>query len=370
MIDSDFNDIRPYRDNEVKDVLSDLISSDGFEQGIGFMTGRPSGKLSSNELEFLKSRMRSVNSVSQFQKEIVIELMLKPMITRTIKEITSSGLENLDDNVPYIYISNHRDITLDPALLNYVLIEAGKDTVEIAFGDNLLINDFVSTLIRINKSFIVKRGLSITEQLNASIKLSRYIYHTYSSGNSIWIAQREGRAKDGNDITNPAVLRMLTLSTRDSGISVADFFKDVKIVPVSISYEYDPCDSMKALELFRKSTDPAYKKNKNEDLLSISKGISGKKGRVHYAFGSPIDDRCDSEKEMAVRLDTEIQSNYRLWPSNYIAYDLINNTREYSDNYDSTDEELFNKRIERLNQEVKRILLMSYANPLINKSIK
>ncbi len=364
----DFDDIRPYRDHEVSGIMKRLAESPDFYQGIKFFMGQGTsqGNREDNILNSLKKQLLEIRTVKEFQEKIVIRLMLQPVIDNTIDELTCSGLENLSADENYLFISNHRDITLDPALANYHLHKNGFDTLEIAFGDNLLINNFISDLIRVNRSFIVKRDLPIVEQLKESIKLSKYIEYTLSEGNSVWIAQREGRAKDGNDFTNPAIIKMLHLSQRERGMELADYIKKLNIVPISISYEYDPCDRLKGLELFKKKKEELPGKSKRDDLVSMNLGIKGYKGRVHLSFGKPLKKELTSEKETALYLDREIQLNYRLWPSNYIAFDVLNRSGKYSGKYDQEEKNRFLERYKRLQPELQLIILEGYANPVKN----
>ncbi len=370
-MDSEFDDIRPFRDHEIESVIARMIESSDFISGIQLMTGTKitgaDGKVNITAVDFIKKKLRSLTTVKEFQDAVVIEMMLKPVVKNSIDELTSSGIERLSKGSAYLYISNHRDITLDPALLTYCLHEKSFDTLEIAFGDNLLINQFISDLIRINKSFIVKRELPIMEQLRESVHLSKYIYYTLSRGISVWIAQREGRAKDGNDATNPAVIKMLTLSQKDGGIPAGEFIQKLNIVPVSVSYEYDPCDKMKGLELFRKQSDSSHEKKTGDDLASINMGITGYKGRVHYSFSEPLTERFSNEKEAANALDRAIISGYRLWPTNYIALDELNGTAKYSGFYSVEEKEKFLERYKRLQPGIRSIILEAYANPVINR---
>lgn len=369
-----FDDIRPYRDNEVEKVLHQLINSEGFEKGLHILMGKYLSFYKDDEKQELllnvKEKLNNIKSVGDFQNEIVLKFMLLPMIKSTIDSVSNSGLENLSKDEAYLYIGNHRDITLDPALLNYYLINNGFDTVEIAFGDNLLINDFVSHLIRLNKSFIVKRNLPLVKQLDAAIHLSKYIFHTINRKRSVWIAQREGRAKDGNDVTNPAVISMLYLSQRDGGLSLGDYIKKVKIVPVSVSYEYDPCDRLKALEISKYRSSGQQNKNETDDLISMNQGITGYKGRVHYSVTKPVEITVTSDRDVAKAIDKAIQLSYFLWPTNYIAFDEQYETKNYSSFYNTEDRDKFEERLKRFSPEMKSIILEGYANPVKNHELQ
>ncbi len=367
-MDSDFNDIRPYRDHEVPEVMKRLTESSDFAQGMNFFMGRKAdNQLSPNEIETIKKTMLEIKTVDEFQMKIVMHLMFVPVIENSVDAITGSGLDKLAAYGNCLFISNHRDIALDPALQNYLLMKNNLNTFEIAFGDNLLISEFISDLIRINKSFIVKRNLPISELLESSIHLSKYIEYTHSRGNSVWIAQREGRAKDGNDFTNPAVIKMLTLSQREKGTGLTEFIKRMNVVPVAISYEFDPCDKMKGLELYKKMKTGESKKSALEDMASMNQGILGHKGRIHISFSKPLEGEFNTEKDVAEAVDRSIHSGYRLWPSNYIAYDTTRKGSKYADNYTDDEKKKFLDNYARMPEEVRQIVLEEYANPVVNR---
>lgn len=369
-----FDDIRPYRDNEVEKILQKLINGEDFEKALLILMGKYLSFYNDEEkrdlLLSLKEKLKHIKSVKDFQIDIVMKYMIEPMIRNTISEFTSSGLENISKDKAYLYIGNHRDITLDPTLLNYRLFNEGFDTVEIAFGDNLLINEFISHIIRINKSFIVKRNLPLMKQLDASIHLSKYIFYTITQERSVWIAQREGRAKDGNDVTNPAVISMLHLSQRDGGLSLPDFIRKIRIVPVSVSYEYDPCDRLKALEISRFRSTGQQEKSGTDDLISMNQGITGYKGRVHYSFTKPLDMAAANDRDVAKAIDRAIQLSYHLWPTNYLAFDELHGTRNYNSFYNSDDMATFEERLKRYSPDMKSIILEGYANPVRNHELQ
>jgi len=321
---TDFDDIRPYNDNEVRPVLDRLFRNDEF---IGAITRLRFPRLAS-PLGFalrplvravLRHQLVRVRDVHDFQK--IVERYVARMIASTTSSFTVSGLERLNRKQAYLFVSNHRDIALDPALVNYSLHHDNHDTVRIAIGDNLLTKDYASDLMRLNKTFIVKRSVKGPRELLAALrKLSAYIRHSITVDNhSVWIAQREGRAKNGIDQTEPAILKMFALSA-GKGVSVGAALVDLKIVPVSISYEYDPCDLMKARELYTLATAGSYQKAEGEDIASIAAGITGIKGDVHLAFGEPLSALPDTADEVAALLDRQIVSNYVLHPSSFFAY--------------------------------------------------
>ena len=368
-----FNDIRPYRDDEVEKILQKIINNEDFEKALLILMGKYLSFYKEDERKNLFSlfieKLNHVKTVNDFQKEVV-KYMLEPMIKGSIDSLTSSGIENLSKDEAYLYIGNHRDITLDPGLLNYALMSHGFETVEIAFGDNLLINEFVSHVIRINKSFIVKRNLPLIKQLDASIHLSKYIYCTITQKRSVWLAQREGRAKDGNDVTNPAVISMLYLSQRDGGLPLADFIKRIHLVPVAVSYEYDPCDRLKALEISKFRNTGQQEKGGTDDLISMNQGIAGYKGRVHYTVNEPLVMDVTNDRDVAKAIDRAIQLSYRLWPTNYLAFDELHNTKNYSSFYNDEDRNKFDERFKRFSPEMKFIVLEGYANPVKNHELQ
>jgi len=364
-----YDDIRPYRDNEVDSVLQLLTRSWDFENNLKILMGQYISFYSDEEqneiLVNIREVIKKIKTVDEFQSEIVLKYMLQPVIENTMDSFTESGFDTLSKNRGYLFVGNHRDITLDPALLNYRLYARGLEAAEIAFGDNLLINDFIAWMIRLNRSFIVKRNLPLVRQLEASTKLSGYIFYTINKGRSVWIAQREGRAKDGNDITNPAVISMLYLSQRGK-MPLADFINKLHLVPVAVSYEYDPCDRMKALEILKQKNTGEQVKSASDDLISMNRGITGYKGRVHYSASAPLDIGITNEKDIASAIDRAIQVSYHLWPSNYLAFDRLNSTANYRLCYTAADEVKFDERIKRLSPEIQSIIVNAYANPVKN----
>ncbi len=372
--DMNFDDIRPYQDDEVREVLNRLGKSEWLVSGIrtAFLPKLPRfiQKLVDMFLRsYLRRKFRSIYTVHDFQYKIIVDTFLHQFVVKkTISGLSYSGSENLEKGHSYLYISNHRDIVLDPALLNYVLNQSGLPLTQIAFGDNLMINQVVSDIIRINRSFIVKRNLPVREQILASLQLSAYIRHVLeNTSESVWIAQSPGRTKDGRDLTNPAVLKMIQLVDRARKIPFSEFTKRCSIVPVSISYEFDPCDRMKAWELYRKKIRGEHQKGKYEDLVSMIAGMKGFKGRVHYAFSKPISGEFGTDKELSDEIDKRIQMTYRLWSTNYLAYDMVKGSTIFEDRYDDSDRERLLKRFKNLPEGVKEILLHAYANPVVNK---
>lgn len=368
----DFKDIRPYTDEEMTPVLRRISQNDWLVSGIRSMMFPQCPEFLESLVEKLVQfdlwrRLRRIKTIDQFQRKIIIDQVLEYIVKKTVASVTSSGDENLDPDQPYLYISNHRDIAMDSALLNYVMVKKNKRIAEIAFGDNLLMNDFVSDLIRINRSFIVRRQLPLRERAKAALTLSRYVSYTIEQGHSVWLAQREGRAKDGNDRTNPAVIKMLYLGPRRERIPFEEFVERVNIVPVAVSYEFDPCDVLKARELHRTEKKGEYRKRKDEDLLSMYRGLSGWKGRVHVGFGEQIRGGFSRVEDLAAEIDRQIHNCYRLWPSNYIAHDELSGKEIREHSYTVEDVKRFMHRFRRESREVKSIALRIYANAVANK---
>lgn len=373
----DFESIRPYQDHEIQQVFERLRKETSFIELIGFLYPELPAR------KFL-DKMMQIKSIRQFQQK-VISPYIKEIIKNTTRGVTSEGLDQLNPDEAYLYISNHRDIILDPAILNVILFENGFDTTEIAIGDNLLIYPWITDLVKLNRTFIVKRNLPVRQMLENSTLLSKYIRHTLTKvGNSIWIAQREGRSKDGNDRTQLSLLKMLNISGEHE--SVAENFKELKIVPVSISYEYDPCDYLKALEFQHKRDNPDYVKTAEDDLKHMGAGLRGRKGRVHFAFGQPIENEFDQIKDvqsknekfeyLARLIDKHVHENYKLWPSNWVAWDILNENNEYINKYSSEEKQEFldyiEEHLDRIGEEgdrdfLRKTLFEMYANPVANK---
>jgi len=361
-----FDDIRPYRDDEVVAVIEKLINEKGLQVSIASLKMPRLYQLfpqlvCSIVKWSLKFRAQKFHNIEQIQIEVA--KYLHHLIKSSTAGFIFSGMDNFDHTKPALFISNHRDIVLDVALVNLALYKSGISTVEAAVGDNLLHQPWVADLMRINKSFIVKRNEENKRaMLKASKQLSAYIHDTVANRQqNIWIAQREGRAKDGIDKTNSALISMLLLN-RDKQIPIADYLAVLNIVPVSISYEFDPCDNDKAIELAEKEATGSYHKQEGEDLKSITQGLIGQKGRVHIEFCQPIKGDYPDSKAIAAAIDKEIISNYKLYNSNLVAHATLNH-----ENADNTVIEQLNKRMENLTEDQKRWLLTMYANPVYAK---
>jgi len=365
-LEDKYADIRPYNDNEVNASLARLMSDDAFIDVIAkynlprFLSAVPfiARPLVRSQL---RKKWGKVTSVEDVQNEVAT--YLDKLIKRTTSKVTFSGLDKLDPNQAYLFVSNHRDIVLDPALVNWGLYQHKMKTVRIAIGDNLLQIPYITELMRLNKSFIVKRSAKAPkEMLKALTQLSSYIYDSLMGGHSIWIAQKEGRAKDGFDQTDPALLKMLQLNGRKQKKEFSEYIKELKVVPVSISYQYEPCAIAKAKELYHKQQHGEYVKSVGEDILSIVEGFSTAKGHVHLAFGQPIESQCDSAEELANTIDQQIIDSFYLHPGNYIAGGCKESV------INSPDTATFEQRIAQVPEELKPLVLAMYAKPFHRKA--
>jgi hypothetical protein len=289
----------------------------------------------------------------------VVGVYVQHMINSTTTKFTYSGLENLDPTQNYLFVSNHRDIAMDPSFVNWALYSEKFKTVRIAIGDNLLSKPYVSDLMRMNKSFIVKRSVTgVREMMKSLSHLSDYICSSLKEDSSIWIAQREGRAKDGFDKTEPAIIKMFYVNGKKEKIPFAEYIKSLNIVPVAVSYEFDPCDQQKARELYAKAESGKYYKSEFEDIESIVSGIIGQKGHVHVGFGVPLIGDFDNADEVAEEIDMQIYKNYHLHPSNLIA------AEQDVDSINADDIATFNARIQAIKPELQETVLKMYANPV------
>ena len=384
-IPEEFDEIRPYEPEEMKQAFDDLLNDRQFQVLLkGFVPWLP--KSLRNGL--LRLAFIGVKTPLDFQLRF-----MKPIVNYVIRKHTdgctfdNSSLDlskntqhsTLNTQQRYTFISNHRDIVLDSAFLDVKMVGAGHPTtVEIGIGDNLLIYPWIKHLVRMNKAFTVRRGLSLRETLAASQLMSRYIHFAVTQKKeNIWLAQREGRAKDSNDRTQDSVLKMLAMGGD---------LKELNIVPLTISYEYDPCDYLKAQEFQQKRDNPAFKKSRQDDLDNMKTGIFGYKGRVHYHCAVPVNTWIDElsdlpkteyYKVLGERMDREIHRGYRLYPCNYIALDELNGDNGQSANYTSDDKKRFDDYLsaqlakitlpEKDEPFLRECMLKMYANPLINK---
>ncbi len=378
-----FKDIRPYHDEEIRPVLDELLKDRDFIRSIasfshpGLYRWFPSF-LALVTRQRLTAQLKNVNDVKSMQD--VIAGYMDQMIERTTSRLTNSGLDKLSHDKSYLFISNHRDIAMDPAFVNYMLYHAGFDTLYIAIGDNLLKRPFVTDLMRLNKSFIVKRSLKGRDLLKSSKQLSEYIHHCIDIKRNVWIAQREGRAKDGVDRTDTALLKMLGMARRPEALG--DALRPLHIVPVAISYEFDPCDALKGDELYQKQATGVYQKDEQSDINSIVTGMVGFKGHVHVAFGDELALDASMDDEAIARLiDKQIINNYLLQQTNLMAYqqlrdeslssipDLSEEGRQVLAALQpaTSTESSFNARLAAMPSGVQRHVRLMYANPVISR---
>jgi len=322
----EFDAIRPYSDEETGPAIQRLVNDQEFLDMVGRFKSPALARWAPAVLRFftkrwLTSHFGHFTQVDELQAGL--SGYIGDLIEHTTTRVTTSGVENLSKQGAYLFISNHRDIVFDPMVVNYLLFRNGLRTTRIAIGDNLLANRVFAEMMRLNKSFIVRRDMtSPREMRDAYLTLSGFINHSVANHENIWIAQREGRAKDGLDFTDPAIIKMFYMSCKKSGLSFSEAMNKLRIVPVSISYEYDPCDNDKARELETKARAGSYTKAEGEDTEQIMKGLTEFKGHVHVHFGSPIIDAPENAKELAKLIDHDIHANYHLHPSNLVAYEM------------------------------------------------
>ena len=370
---SKFDSIRFYHDDEVAKVLQNISHHPMVKSLIDYT-------FPDYTEEQVQTLINSIKTIRDFQSKIIY-YTLQRVLENSSEGLTSSGFENIDDTTSYLFISNHRDILLDTSFLNVLLLEHGKVMTGSAVGDNLVQKQLFMDLAKLNRNFIVKRGLSPRELLESSKLLSEYMYHLLNDENrSVWIAQREGRTKDGNDATHQGVLKMIGMACDEA--SMMDYFKKLRIVPVTISYEYDPTDKLKMPQLMAKMADELYIKDKNEDFLNLMSGVVGQKKRIHLHIGEVLDAELNEIKNETTNVNKQIQllakiidekiiNNYKLWPTNYIAYDLLNNTNTFEKEYTDKEKQLFLRRLElkvdKNNEAIVDTFLEMYANPVVNK---
>lgn len=375
-IPAKFDPIRPYEPEELGGVFDRLLQNEQFCKVLAYLyPGVP--------LEAIAAKMRACRTNYEFQRTFCYEFLNQLLAKRSTG--CSMDCSQISNDGRYTFISNHRDIVLDSALLSKLLVDSGfTTTCEIAIGDNLLSLPWVKQLVRVNKSFIVERALSMREMLVASKRLSEYMHFVIAEKkDNVWIAQREGRAKDSNDRTQESILKMMAMGGEGT---IRERLKQLHLVPLAISYEYDPCDYLKAAELQSRRDNPDWKKGPMDDVVSMQTGIMGYKGRIHYHCAAPIDDYLDRLDDglpktelfgkIAGHIDHEIHSNYCLYPNNYVALDLLCGTVDYSSMYTDEDKTAFMQYIkgqmarivlpEKDEAFLMRCLLTMYVNPAIN----
>ena len=372
-----FDAIRPFEPEELPEVFERLLGNAQFAQVVAYV-------FKDVPFDMLAQKMRACKTDLEFQVAFCY-----PFIKGLLQKASlgcDMNVDAIDMEKRYTFVSNHRDIVLDSALLDVLLVDAGcKTTCEIAIGDNLLSLPWVKDLVRVNKSFIVRRGLSPRETLASSKLMSDYMHFVIEEKqDNIWIAQREGRAKDSDDLTQPAILKMMAFGGQRG--SVQQRLSALHIVPLAISYEYDPCDWLKAQEFQLKRDVPGWKKSKQDDVVSMQTGIMGYKGRIHYHAAPCIDqwleqlDPATPKTEIfdiiAAHIDQEIHRNYRLYPCNYVALDMLNGSKDHSAQYTAHDEEQFAAYLDAQLSKIvlpdkdepylRQCMLKMYANPVVN----
>ena len=376
-VSPNFDDIRPLNNDEVKDAIEELVANKDFERAYQYIKSDLTWDQFVAAMRSCKTKEECKSTLSRDAVMIVAK--------HTTFSLSISGRSRLPEGKPACtFMSNHRDIVLDASFLNVMLYDVGYGMTQVAIGDNLLIRPWIKTLVRLNNSFIVKRGVSVRQMLEVSGTLSAYIRHTITdTKESVWIAQREGRAKDSDDRTQGSVLKMLNMSGKKDILSN---LMELNVVPVAISYEYDPCDYLKAKEFQQKRDDPDFVKCQRDDLLSMETGILNNKGRVHFTIGNPINDSL-SELDPAMEkneliaavasvIDKEIYKHYRFYPCNYVAYDMLTGTKRFSENYGLKDKKHFENYLQgQLDKIVlpnkdeaflRTKMLEMYSNPLKN----
>ena len=379
IIPEEFADIAPYRENQYTEVMTRLVKEPGFEHAVRYA-------MPGVDYDAFVEGLLSVKTQSRFQQDIMGKF-LEGLAATTTAGISIDGLENCDRNKNYTFISNHRDIVLDASFLNLCFIREKMPLTQVAIGNNLLIYEWITDLVKLNRSFIVKRDSKVVKALENAKQLSGYIHYTINKlHESVWIAQREGRAKDSNDMTQESLIKMMSLAgegdTRRNLI-------EINMMPVSISYEFDPNDYLKAREFLLKRRDPEYKKTQRDDLFSMETGLLRNKGRVHFRLGRCVNDlleqitttdRSEIAHEVCSVIDKAIHRGYRIYPCNYIAYDKINNTDRFADHYTQSDVDSFENYVNAQLDKVElddvtpdereymySMMLTMYANPLKNQ---
>ncbi|MDE6542656.1 MAG: acyltransferase [Muribaculaceae bacterium] len=383
MIKEEFNDIAPIEDEQFPEKMAALVKEPGFEHAVRWV-------LPDTDYEEFAKKFASIKGKEELQLKIM-HPFLEMLVDKYTSGLSCEGIESIMDKSPRTFITNHRDIVLDSAFLNLCLIRAGLQTSEIAIGNNLLIYSWIEDLVRLNKSFIVRRGLKGThEALEAAKHLSEYIHYCITEKNqSVWIAQREGRAKDSSDNTQESVIKMLDYAGEGSP---RERLLELNITPVSITYEFDPNDYLKAREFLLREKDPEFHKSQRDDLLSMETGLLGQKGRVNFSIGKCINDslrevaspeanRTEVVQKACALINNEIHRGYHIFPINFVAYDRLHGGHEWQDHYSDAEAQAadayWQRQLEKLedyasfgendrNFMLEKMWVM-YANPLKNK---
>ncbi|MCM1318412.1 MAG: acyltransferase [Bacteroides sp.] len=378
-IPAEFSDIAPFNDKMFKEKMKELVAEPGFEHAVRYI-------MPDVDYPAFVDGLLKIETQSDFQRRVMGNF-LEELAKKTTNGIEIDGIENCSPRRNYTFITNHRDIVLDASFLNLCFIRAGMPITQVAIGNNLLIFEWIADLVKLNRSFIVKRDVKRVEALDAARQLSSYIHYTIATlHESVWIAQREGRAKDSNDMTQESLVKMLSLAGDGS---VKDNLLGVNLCPVSISYEFDPNDYLKAREFLLRRRDPEFKKTQRDDLFSMETGILRNKGRVMFRVGRcindrlvdfPSDDRLEVIREACRLIDQTIHCGYEIYPCNYIAYDELSGKKDFASRYSAADVESFDRYINAQLDKVdvadvtaeerdfmRGMMLTMYANPLKNK---
>ena len=378
--DYNFTDISPYDDSQFHEKMEKLIKEPGFLHAIRYT-------MPEEDIPKLMGELEKIDNKYDFQTKIMYPF-LEILAKTTTAGISLGGVKYYNPSLNYIFLTNHRDIVLDASFLNLAFLRRGMPTSEVAIGNNLLVFDWINDLVRLNKSFIVKRNTGLREGLEAAKKLSAYIrYAILEKHESIWIAQREGRAKDSSDHTQESLLKMLAISGEGT---FNEKLEGLNIMPVSISYEYDPNDYLKAREFLMRRRDPNFKKSQRDDLFSMETGLLQFKGRVHFQMTPRINTKLDqigdfkdtntAAKYVGALIDNAIHRSYEIFPINYIAYDLLHDSKRFARKYTREQkeevEEYFNRQLNKVELEdvteeerkyMLEMMLIMYSNPLKNK---
>ena len=372
---SNFDDIRPYNADEIPAAMQRMADSNVIP-AIAQYLGVPE--------ETLRDRIRGIKTLKEFQLGLLKEV-LETLLKKTTTRFDWSGLENISETKPYLFVSNHRDIVMDAMMLQYILNEAGQNTCQITFGSNLMSHPFIIDFGKVNKMFRTERGGTPKEFYNSMLHMSEYMRHVITEEHeSVWIAQRNGRTKNGIDATDPAIIKMFGMSRRDDRVAS---LAELNIVPVAVSYEWESCDKLKTIELYLTKKNGHYEKQPNEDLNSILTGIMQSKGHVHFHICPQVTEEdlvslndCNSSeyyKRVAELMDSRINPNYYLHPNNYIAHDLRSGTETFAEHYTKEQKATFLKYMDWMNDypdmnraELEAIFLGIYANPIEVKNKK
>ena len=370
----DFKAMSPYEGQDFEDAVERLRNYPQLINNFTDIISRHSRVVnkwkSFHSKNQLQRSLEMVHSVDDFQKMITSDIFLNMIESSSIDQLTFDGIEQLE-NRPYIYVSSHRDIVLDTALLDLALYRSDRELCEMIIGDNLIGNRFIEDMFRVNGGVVTRRSLSSTSELREeTVKMSYYVRHCImDKKRSMWVAQKSGRSKDGIDNTNPAIIKMLYLCCREQKIDFRTFLETTPIVPVAISYQYDPCDVTKSQSEIRKLKAEGcynvYKKKKYEDIIDLVKGLRCWKGNIHIQVGTPLDpEKIADPREAARECDRQIHRNFRLWDTNYYCWDRLHESRKFEKYYEDLNTKAFDKKYRGLNPQVVHNVYLQYANPV------